>query len=159
MRQISWVLISVIVVAGASFPPESGAQSGGDGAREAGAGTILRVDPRFDALVPADARIEKIADGFVFIEGPIWLRDEGRLLFSAAGSGCSLLRNLDRATSNAPSASSGHPMPTGARSRRLPWRPAFSKRSSGGFSTTRPYLSPASVMRGRLWMLCARRCR
>jgi gluconolactonase len=82
MRQISWVLVSFIVVAGASFSPESGAQSGGDWAREAGAGTILRLDPRFDALVPADARIEKIADGFVFIEGPIWLRDEGRLLFS-----------------------------------------------------------------------------
>ena len=46
------------------------------------AGTILRVDPRLDALVPADARIEKLADGFVFTEGPIWIRRESRLLFS-----------------------------------------------------------------------------
>ena len=51
-------------------------------APDTGAGTILRVDPRFDALVPADARIEKLADGFVFTEGPVWDRAESRLLFS-----------------------------------------------------------------------------
>ena len=45
-------------------------------------GEILRVDPRVDALIPADARIEKLADGFNFIEGPVWIRDESRLLFS-----------------------------------------------------------------------------
>ena len=49
---------------------------------DAGAGTILRLDPAFDALVPPDARIEKLADGFVFTEGPVWLSDESRLLFS-----------------------------------------------------------------------------
>ncbi len=38
-----------------------------------GAGFILRVDPRLDDLVPTNARIEKLADGFVFIEGPIWI--------------------------------------------------------------------------------------
>jgi gluconolactonase len=47
-----------------------------------GAGVILRVDPRLDALVPADARIEKLADGFVFTEGPVWIQGESRLLFS-----------------------------------------------------------------------------
>ena len=51
-------------------------------AATSGAGVILRVDPRFDALVPADARIEKLADGFVFTEGPVWVRDESRLYFS-----------------------------------------------------------------------------
>ena len=35
-----------------------------------------------NALVPGDAPIEKLADGFVFIEGPVWIRDEARLLFS-----------------------------------------------------------------------------
>ena len=47
-----------------------------------GAGVILRVDPRLDALVPADARIDKLADGFVFTEGPVWIRSQSRLLFS-----------------------------------------------------------------------------
>jgi gluconolactonase len=44
------------------------------------AGSILRLEPAFDKLVPADAEIEKIAEGFQFIEGPVWMR--GRLLFS-----------------------------------------------------------------------------
>ena len=50
---------------------------------DTGAGTILRVDPAFDALVPLDARIEKLADGFDFTEGPVWLRrGDPHLLFS-----------------------------------------------------------------------------
>src|SRR5882672_10873939 len=44
-------------------------------------GTILRVDPALDALVPQTAAIEKLADGFGFIEGPLW-RPEGTLWFS-----------------------------------------------------------------------------
>ena len=48
----------------------------------AGAGVIVRLDPRFDALVPVGATIEKLADGFVFLEGPVWLREESRLLYS-----------------------------------------------------------------------------
>ena len=44
--------------------------------------SILRLDPRLDALVPTDAEVEKLAEGFVFIEGPVWLRGESRLLFS-----------------------------------------------------------------------------
>ena len=46
------------------------------------AGTILHLDPRLDALVPADAHIEKLAEGFIFTEGPVWSRSESRLLFS-----------------------------------------------------------------------------
>ncbi len=57
-------------------PPDADADAG------AGAGTILRVDPQLDALVPPDAHIEKLADGFVFTEGPVWSRIESRLLFS-----------------------------------------------------------------------------
>ena len=44
--------------------------------------SILRADPRLDALVPADAEVEKLAEGFVFIEGPVWSRRDSRLLFS-----------------------------------------------------------------------------
>ena len=48
----------------------------------AGAGVIIRLDPRFDALVPAGATIEKVADGFVFLEGPVWRSADSRLFFS-----------------------------------------------------------------------------
>jgi gluconolactonase len=45
-------------------------------------GTIERLDPRFDALVPKDAKLEKLASGFNWSEGPIWVREGGHLLFS-----------------------------------------------------------------------------
>lgn len=43
---------------------------------------IIRLDPRFDMLVPSDARLEKIADGFTWVEGPVWQHEGGALLFS-----------------------------------------------------------------------------
>src|SRR5438445_177981 len=42
---------------------------------------VLRADPAFDSVVPPDARIEKVADGFLFTEGPVW-HPGGYLLFS-----------------------------------------------------------------------------
>lgn len=45
-------------------------------------GTVERLDPRFDALVPKDARLEKIADGFIWTEGAVWDKSNKRLLFS-----------------------------------------------------------------------------
>jgi gluconolactonase len=45
------------------------------------AGKIIRLDPAFDALVAPDARIEKVATGFTFTEGPLW-RPNGVLWFS-----------------------------------------------------------------------------
>ncbi|MFM8436182.1 MAG: SMP-30/gluconolactonase/LRE family protein [Planctomycetia bacterium] len=45
-------------------------------------GSIERLDPRFDALVPRDAVIEVLASGFVWAEGPVWLKGEQALLFS-----------------------------------------------------------------------------
>jgi gluconolactonase len=47
-----------------------------------GVGTILRLDPDFDAIAPKDAVIEKLADGFQFTEGPVWRPDGQKLWFS-----------------------------------------------------------------------------
>lgn len=44
-------------------------------------GKILRLDPAFDGLVSKDARIEKVATGFTFTEGPLW-RPQNVLWFS-----------------------------------------------------------------------------
>jgi len=44
--------------------------------------TITSLDPRFDRLVPRDATLEKIVDGFTWVEGPIWHKQGGYLLFS-----------------------------------------------------------------------------
>lgn len=43
---------------------------------------ITRVDRKFDELVPASARLEKIADDHGWAEGPAWVADGGYLLFS-----------------------------------------------------------------------------
>jgi gluconolactonase len=47
---------------------------------------VLRKDPALDAIVPADAKIEKLAGGFLFTEGPVWVprtdESDGYLLFS-----------------------------------------------------------------------------
>jgi gluconolactonase len=44
-------------------------------------GSIVRLDPAFDELVPKDAQLEKVAGGFTFTEGPLW-RPSGVLWFS-----------------------------------------------------------------------------
>lgn len=45
-------------------------------------GTIERLDPAFDALVKQNARIEILADGFEWSEGPLWIEEQEMLLFS-----------------------------------------------------------------------------
>ncbi len=45
-------------------------------------GHVDRLDPRLDALVPKDAKVELLASGFKWSEGPVWDRANGRLLFS-----------------------------------------------------------------------------
>jgi gluconolactonase len=43
---------------------------------------IVRADPALDAIVPANPKVFKLAEGFQFIEGPVWIRRGGVLLFS-----------------------------------------------------------------------------
>lgn len=42
-------------------------------------GTVHRESAALDALIPADARIERLAEGFGWSEGPVWI-SEGRYL-------------------------------------------------------------------------------
>ncbi len=74
---VSAVAMTVVMV---SFSVPAPAQSALP--QEAGDGSILRVDRAIDALIPADARIEKLADGFAFTEGPVWHRGPDHLMFS-----------------------------------------------------------------------------
>jgi gluconolactonase len=46
----------------------------GQEGRGNGNGTVLRLEAEFDEILPADYRIERIAGGFVFAEGPLWVR-------------------------------------------------------------------------------------
>ncbi len=71
-------LLAVLLTVSCSKAPEPAAP-----AQKAATtiGSIVRLDPAFDALVPKDAQIEKLAGGFDFIEGPLW-RPSGALWFS-----------------------------------------------------------------------------
>jgi gluconolactonase len=43
---------------------------------------IVRLDPGFDRLMPAGARIEKLVENHEWVEGPVWNRKDNYLLFS-----------------------------------------------------------------------------
>jgi gluconolactonase len=45
-------------------------------------GHVERLDPRLDALIPRDAKVELLASGFKWSEGPVWDKANARLLFS-----------------------------------------------------------------------------
>lgn len=45
-------------------------------------GQIIRQDPRLDQLIAADAKLEVIASGFEWSEGPVWIKEGNYLLFS-----------------------------------------------------------------------------
>ncbi|MEQ8879966.1 MAG: SMP-30/gluconolactonase/LRE family protein [Cyclobacteriaceae bacterium] len=45
-------------------------------------GSIERLDPIMDELIPKDAEVEILASGFEWAEGPVWLADQNALLFS-----------------------------------------------------------------------------
>lgn len=66
-------MLLFVVAAFAAGAPAAGA---------APAGTIERLDPRLDALLPADARLEVVTGGLRWAEGPLWDPRTGVLLFS-----------------------------------------------------------------------------
>jgi gluconolactonase len=45
-------------------------------------GSVERLDPAFDQLVPTDATMEVIGEGYEWCEGPVWVHDGEFLLFS-----------------------------------------------------------------------------
>jgi len=49
---------------------------------DSNAGSVVRVDPAVNALIPADAQIEKLAANFAFTEGPVWHSGPDHLMFS-----------------------------------------------------------------------------
>ena len=50
--------------------------------RSQGQSPIVKLDPRLDDIVSTNTQVEKIADGFGIVEGPVWDRHGGYLLFS-----------------------------------------------------------------------------
>src|SRR5215510_2255908 len=82
---------------------------------EAQAGKIDRKDPALDQIVPSGAKIEKLASGFGFVEGPVWMKD-GFLLFSDIPNNVILKWTPDGKVTEfrKPSGYTGPPAPEGA---------------------------------------------
>ena len=47
-----------------------------------GSGELIELDRAVENIVPADVHVERVAEGFKFTEGPVWIRKSGYLLFS-----------------------------------------------------------------------------
>ena len=47
---------------------------------------VLRLDPALDRIVGPNPKVFKLAEGFQFTEGPVWVRSGGHLLFSDPNS-------------------------------------------------------------------------
>ena len=81
MKSISnWLAALAMIVAAPRFAAISNAQP--QPPRPVQTIEIVRVDPRFDKLVPPNVKIERIVSGRKWVEGPVWNRKEGYLLFS-----------------------------------------------------------------------------
>jgi gluconolactonase len=72
------VIATVVMFVGCSKEPEKPVA---ESAKPSVPSALVRLDPTFDSLVPPSAQLEKLADGFQFIEGPLWF-DAGYLWFS-----------------------------------------------------------------------------
>ncbi|MGD9634224.1 MAG: SMP-30/gluconolactonase/LRE family protein [Pirellulales bacterium] len=72
LRQLAWFALVALGIASSTAADELPT-----------IGEIERLDPAFDALVPPGAKMEIIADGFDWSEGPLWIpADGGFLIFS-----------------------------------------------------------------------------
>jgi gluconolactonase len=47
---------------------------------------VLRLDPTLDEIVPKNPKLFKLAEGFTFVEGPVW--QDGSILFSDPNENC-----------------------------------------------------------------------
>jgi gluconolactonase len=47
---------------------------------------VVRKDPAIDSIISPNLKVFKLAEGFKFTEGPIWIKDGGYLLFSDPNS-------------------------------------------------------------------------
>ena len=72
MTRIPKILV-LLLIAGIIVSTRIHAQDGSD---------VVRLGPEADAVVPAGAHAQQLAEGYAFLEGPVWVRKGGYLLFS-----------------------------------------------------------------------------
>lgn len=87
MSSIAIMSISVLIATarkslGSSNPKDANSDTGSFAmASSAIVPTIERFDPALDMIIPSRARLEKVATGFTWTEGPVWIQS-GYLMFA-----------------------------------------------------------------------------
>ena len=81
-RRIHLIAVALLCGLGVFLCPHAPGAEGGPPDLLPTVGSVERLDPRFEALVPKGAVIEVLASGFEWAEGPVWVKQEGHLLFS-----------------------------------------------------------------------------
>lgn len=85
MKSIDLVLLLLIIVLCSCDRPKNEIVKLDDGTSRdtfETTGSIERLDPALDEFIERDAKIEILADGFTWTEGPLWVEDGAYLLFS-----------------------------------------------------------------------------
>ncbi len=87
LTKVAWVLMIVMALVGCrTAKKDKEAPASADKSKQKQAyppfGTIERQDKAIDDLIAPDAKIEKLAEGFDWSEGPVWMKNGGYLLFS-----------------------------------------------------------------------------
>src|SRR5687768_1817400 len=88
MKLQMWMVIAAALVSAgcksSKAPPSKGEPAAKAAERQTypTLGSIERREPELDDLIGADGKIEKLAEGFDWSEGPVWMKQGGYLLFS-----------------------------------------------------------------------------
>ena len=80
LRVRRWAGLVAVVLVFCAWPMVRGAAAGADASANSMPLKFDRLDPALDRIVPAGARLERLATGFTWVEGPVWVR--GSLFFA-----------------------------------------------------------------------------
>lgn len=78
-------IVSIAILFGCNSPNNTNQQNSTSEAEAASyktLGSIERIDPALDEIIAPDARLEVLAEGFEWTEGPVWVSQGNYLLFS-----------------------------------------------------------------------------
>jgi len=82
MKSVAYRVSLLAAVLLLAFGAGSTARNRAAGQAATHLGNIDRLDARLDQLVPKAAKLEELGNGYHWVEGPVWNRKEGYLLFS-----------------------------------------------------------------------------
>lgn len=82
LKTAALLLVALLIVGCQNTPKKTEPEASVETPTYPTIGNIERLDPALDALVPQDAALEVLAEGFDWSEGPVWVPAGGYVLFS-----------------------------------------------------------------------------